>query len=327
MLVFSEGPVMAFSRRTSAAAAPREVPSAAHRLATLIAAHAPHDGGFKLPVSGAQAIRFSKVTKQRATAVVEPALCIVAQGAKTTMLGREVFDYDETRMLVFSVDLPISGHVTRATRQEPFLCFRLDLDPTRIAELAPKVFPNGIPAATPLRGMYVVEAQEGIVEAAARLLEFVSDQSDAALLAPLMVDEILIRLLRSSAGSRVAQIGRTNSAVSRIGRAVSEIRAHFAQPLAIESLARLVNMSASSFHQHFRTVTSMSPLQYQKMMRLQEARRLMLTESHDARSAALEVGYLSPSQFSREYVRLFGQSPARDVAELREGGLRAVVGQ
>lgn len=293
------------------------------RLAALIAAHAPYDGRFALPVPGVYAIRLSHATRELTRATIQPMLCIVAQGAKSALLGREVFDYDTTRMLVFSVDLPIAAHVTRATRSEPYLCFRLDLNPYKIAELALKVFPNGVPPTQDRRGLYVTESQEGIVEAATRLIAAMADPRDAELIAPLVVDEILIRLLRSPVGSRVAQIGRADSSVQRIGRAVTEIRDHFARPLAVNRLARLVHMSVSSFHQHFKAVTSMSPVQYQKVLRLQEARRLMLSHAADTRAASREVGYVSASQFSREYSRLFGSAPTKDIGRLREGGLTA----
>ena len=297
------------------------------KLAAVLAAHTPYDGRFALPVPGVYAIRLSRVTTELNRATVQPMLCVVAQGAKTVLLGREVFEYDATRMLVFSVDLPIATHVTRATRSEPYLCFRLDLDPYRIAELALKVFPRGVPSPQDRRGLYVTESQEGIVEAATRLIELLADPLDAELLAPLVVDEILIRLLRSPVGGRVAQIGHAGSGVQRIARAVSEIREHFAQPLSVDRLARLVNMSVSSFHQHFKAVTAMTPVQYQKVLRLQEARRLMLSHANDTRAAAREVGYVSASQFSREYARLFGSAPTKDIARLREEGFAAERGK
>lgn len=250
-------------------------------------------------------------------------LCIVAQGAKMVMLGREVFEYDTSRMLVFSIDLPVAGQVLRASQAEPYLCFRLDLDPYRIAELALRVFPNGVPRPENMRGLYVANASDEIVDAASRLLTLLSQPADADLLGPLVVDEILIRLLRSPVGSRVAQIGYADSAVQRVARAVAAIRSNFSQPLKVEALARLVHMSVSSFHQHFKAVTSMSPLHYQKVLRLEEARRLMLVQPLDAQGAAREVGYLSPSQFSREYARYFGSAPIRDIARLRQEGVAA----
>jgi AraC-like DNA-binding protein len=260
-------------------------------------------------------------------ATLQPMLCIVAQGAKTVMLGREAFEYDAKRMLVFSVDLPVAGHVTRASRTEPYLCFRIDLNPYKIAELALKVFPSGVPLPQSQRAMYVTESQEGIVDAANRLIASIAEPRDAELVAPLMIDEILIRLLLSPVGGRVAQIGRADSSVQRIARAITHIRDNFAQPLVVKRLATLVNMSVSSFHQHFKGVTALSPVQYQKVLRLQEARRLMLSHAADTRTALQEVGYVSASQFSREYARLFGSAPTKDIGRLREEGFAAERGQ
>jgi len=301
----------------------RSGPRVHRRLAALIAAHAPHDGLFELRLPGTYAIRLSKAPHQLTRATLRPSICIVAQGAKVAMLGRGVFEYDASRMLVFSVDLPIAGQVVRASPTEPFLCFRLDLAPYRIAELSLRVFPGGAPRPENVRGLFMADASDEIVDAASRLLALMSQPADAALLGPLVVDEILIRLLRSPVGPRVAQVGHVDSGVQRIARAVLEIRSNFAQPLKVESLARVVHMSVSSFHQHFKAVTSMSPLQYQKALRLQEARRLMLTRPLDAQAAAREVGYLSASQFSREYARYFGAAPTRDIARLRQEGLAA----
>jgi transcriptional regulator GlxA family with amidase domain len=215
----------------------------------------------------------------------------------------------------------MAGRVTRASFSEPYLLLMLDLDPEKIAELALKVFPHGMPQPRDTRALYVGDAGAHIIDAATRLLELMAQPVDAELLAPLVCDEILIRLLRSPMGSRVAQIGRAGSSVQRIAKAVSSLRAHFDQPVNIEDLAKLVNMSVTSFHRQFKAVTGMSPLQYQKTLRLHEARRLMLTASLDAGSAGRRVGYVSQSQFSREYGRFFGNAPARDINRLREEGL------
>jgi AraC-like DNA-binding protein len=306
----------AASREDASLAAPGAL--ALRRLAHLLAACTPHDGGFPLRLPGTHAIRFSRLSSEPMYATVGPSLCIVAQGAKAIMLGREVLEYDAARMLVFAVDLPVSGQVTRASRRDPYLCFKLDLDPARVAELAARVYPQGAPKAADNRGLYVGRATDGIVEAVTRLLELMTHPEDVDLLGPLVVDEIVIRLLRTAIGSRVAQIGQPTSGVQRVAEAVSWIRAHFAQPVTVEEMAASVHMSASSFHQRFKAVTTMSPLQYQKVLRLHEARRLMLFQKMDAGEACRRVGYLSPSQFSREYSRFFGHAPARDIARLRE---------
>lgn len=303
----------------SGLAAPSAVPL--RRLAHVIARYAPHDGVFPLRLPGTYALRRARMTSEPVHATLGPSLCIVAQGAKVMMLGREVLEYDAARMLLFAVDLPVSGQVTRASWRDPFLGFKLDLVPARVAELAARVYPRGVPKASDNRGLYVGQATDAIIDAAARLLDLMARAEDADLLGPLVVDEILIRLLRSPVGIRVAQIGEPKSGVHRIAKAVAWIREHFAQPITIEEMAASIHMSASSFHHHFKAVTTISPLQYQKALRLHEARRLMLFQETDASDACHRVGYLSPSQFSREYARFFGTAPTKDIARLREQGL------
>jgi AraC-like DNA-binding protein len=251
---------------------------------------------------------------------VGPALCLVAQGAKVVMMGREVLEYDPAHVLVLAVDLPLSSQVIRASRKEPYLGFILDLDAARIAELTTRVFPHGVPKPSETRGLYVGHSTDGIVDAVARLLDLMAAPGDAAMLGPLVIDEILIRLLRTAIGPRVAQIGRPESGVKRIADAIGWIRTHFAQPVTVDEMAASAHMSASSFHERFKAVTSLSPLQYQKVLRLYEARRLMLFQGMDANDACRRVGYLSPSQFSREYARFFGNAPTRDIARVREQG-------
>lgn len=288
------------------------------RLAGLLGAHTPYDGSFPLRVPGVHAIRRSSVSRDMVRATVAPALCVVAQGAKVVVLGREVFAYDTSRMIAYSVELPVAAQIVRATQREPFLALKLDLHAYKIAELSLRVFPHGVPSPRDTRGVCVGQTTTAIVDAASRLLELMADPTDAALFAPLVIDEILMRLLRSSIGPRVALLGQQESGVQRVTKAVTWVREHFAQPIKVEDLADLANMSLSSFHQHFRAVTAMSPLQYQKVLRLHEARRLMLARMLDTGSAGRQVGYLSASQFSREYTRLFGSAPTRDIARLRE---------
>lgn len=291
------------------------------RLAGLLSAHAPHDGSFELCIPGVHAIRASRPSAELVHGLHRPALCLIAQGAKTVMLGEEFYEYDASRMLIFSVDLPIAAQVRHASHARPYLCFRLDIDPQRVAELVLKVYPDGIPRVQNSRAVCLAQASETIVDAAARLLELMAQPVEANLLAPLCVEEILIRLLRSPIGGRLAQIGHAESNVHRVAKAVSWVRDNFTQPIRVEDLADMVYMSASSLHQHFKSVTSMSPLQYQKVLRLQEARRLMISMGMDAGIASRRVGYLSPSHFSREYARFFGSAPTKDIARLRDAGL------
>jgi len=295
--------------------------SAVARLCELIRSYAPHDGSFPLRVPGVHAIRVSNVTKEATHAIMQASVCIVAQGAKAVMVADDVFRYGAAQIAVYSVDLPVAAQVTEASVAKPYLNLKIDIDPSRLADLATRVFPHGLPPAPrDPRALYVTDADAKIVDASIRLLETMSQPADAELVAPLVLDEILIRLLRTSMGSRVAQIGLADSNVQRVAKAVSSLRANFDQPVDIEALARMVNMSVSSFHRQFKAVTSMSPLQYRKALQLQEARRLMLTTMLDAGEASRRVGYASASQFSREYGRFFGAAPTRDVHRLREAG-------
>lgn len=293
-------------------------PAALARLGPQILAHAPYDGVFDLRVPGVHVSRFSQPMREWRHAVLKPALCLVAQGAKKVLLGTEVYPYDAARMLVYSVDVPVSAQITQASLAAPFLGVRLDLDPARIADLSARVYPEGLPRRTETRAVCVGEADGPVLDTVVRLLGLASHPEDAELLAPLVMDELLIRLLRSPLGLRVAMIGQEDSAIHRLLKAIAWIREHYDHPLDVARMAALVAMSPSSFHAHFKAVTALSPLQYQKALRLQEARRLMLQTRLDAASAARRVGYQSPSQFSREYGRLFGAPPTRDVAVLRE---------
>lgn len=290
------------------------------RLASLIRKYAPHDGRFDLSIPGVYVTRNSQTNSELVHAVAKPSVCIIAQGAKRVMLGQEVYEYDASRMLIFFVDLPVTGQVTRASHSEPYLGFRLDFDPRKVAELILKVFPHGLPRVREGRAVCIAQSDMNIFNAVIRLIELMGQPEEAELLGPLIIDEILIRLLRSPIGVRVAQLGLEDTGLNGVTKAVSWLQANFSESMRVEELAELVHMSVSSFHQHFKSVTSMSPLQYQKVLRLQEARNLMLTKMMDAGTASWHVGYQSASQFSREYSRFFGNAPAKDIARLREQG-------
>jgi AraC-like DNA-binding protein len=306
---------IAFPRRPDQVSRPDESPTAS--LGRLIAAYAPHDGSFEMRIPGLHVTRFSRINKECVHALRLPCLSIIAQGAKTVIVGQETYDYDSARMLVYSLALPVAAQVTQASASEPYLALRLGLDPLKIGELVLKVYPNGLPSVQERRAVYLTPVDGSVVNAAIRLMECLAQPRDVELLAPLVFDEILIRLLRSPIGVRVAQMGFAESSVHRLAKAISWLRANFSQPMKVEELADMVNMSVSSFHQHFKSVTSMSPLHYQKVLRLQEARRLMLSAMMDAGSAGQRVGYLSASQFSREYSRFYGSAPTKDIAKLR----------
>ena len=306
---------VATSARTAGSDGAREADLA--KLAGLIRAYAPHDGGFPLRIPGLYLSRYSRISPACTHGLTLPCLSIIAQGAKAVTVGQEVYEYDSSRMLVYSVALPVAAQIAQASAAVPYLALRLDLEPQKIAELVLKVFPHGVPPAPERKAVYITPLDANVVSAVVRLMETLAQPSDAELIGPLVVDEILIRLLRSPIGVRVAQMGFAESSVHRIAKAITWLRANYSQPMKVEELAEQVHMSVSSFHEHFKSVTSMSPLHYQKVLRLQEARRLMLAAVMDASAASQQVGYLSASQFSREYSRFFGSAPTKDIAKLR----------
>ncbi|MFN3512794.1 MAG: AraC family transcriptional regulator N-terminal domain-containing protein [Phenylobacterium sp.] len=286
-------------------------------LASLIARHAPEDGMHDMPVPGLALIRYAAPT-DRVPVLHQPAACIIAQGAKVVMLAGETYRYDAATHLVVSVDLPLTGQVVEATPERPYLCVRIDLEPALLNELMLQQPPP--PGGEGARGLHLSRTTPELADAAARLVGLLDRPQDLAVLAPLIRREIHYRLITGDQAGVVRQIGAPDSRLSQVSRAIAWIRANFHRPFSIEAVAREAGMSASALHQHFKAVTAMSPLQYQKQIRLQEARRLMLGEARDAQAAGFEVGYESPSQFSREYARLFGAPPARDAARLRATG-------
>ena len=232
-------------------------------LTRLIGVHAPYDGIFELRVPGVYAIRISRTNIERTHAIQQASLCIVAQGAKTVGIGESIYQYEAGQIAVFSVDVPVTAQVTRAIPAEPYLTLKILLDPEKIAALAAKVYPHGLPQISESRALYVGDADDPVVDAVIRLLQLMAHPADADLVAPLVLDEILIRVLRTPIGTRVAQMGQTDSSLQRVIKAVSLLRSRFDQPVNVEELASLVNMSVSSFHRQFKMVTSMSPMQYQ----------------------------------------------------------------
>ena len=212
------------------------------------------------------------------------------------------------------------GQVIDATPQQPYLSLKLDIDPALISSLIADAGPIGLPSPAANRALFVDRLDPPMLDALIRLLRLLDTPRDAAMLAPLAVREIFYRLLRSPQGHRLREIVMADSQSHRVARAIEWINRHYAEPLRIEDLAREVNLSSSTLHHRFKAVTALSPLQYQKQLRLQEARRLMLSEGLEAASASFRVGYESPSQFSREYSRLFGAPPLRDMNRLRNAG-------
>ena len=248
----------------------------------------------------------------------EPSLCLIAQGSKLVHLADEVYRYDPAQFLLVSVDLPVAGQVIEASPRAPYLALRISLDPGVVGELVADGASPEFRDAAPVRGLAVSPVEAPLLDAVTRLVDLLEQPRDAAVLAPLVLREITYRVLTGEQGARLRQIAAAGGPVQRIARAIRWLKDHFAESLSIDALAREVRMSASALHHHFKRVTALSPLQYQKRLRLQEARRLMLGEGLDAASAAFRVGYESPSQFSREYRRLFGAPPKKDVASLQQ---------
>jgi AraC-like DNA-binding protein len=255
-------------------------------------------------------------TSMPGTYVYEPNLAIILQGRKHVTVGDEHFTYDESRYLLTAVDLPVTSCVVEASEAEPYLAMRIGLDLAKVRQL---ILDYALPApkVAPLRGMATGPATSELLCAFWRLLDLLDAPEDVPVMSDLILKEIIYLLLKSEQGGRLWQTAMTGSQSNRIQKVINWLRRHYTEQLRVDDLAEMAAMSVSSMHHHFREITSMSPLQFQKQLRLQEARRLMLVEDLDAGMAAVRVGYESQSQFSREYSRMFGQPPMRDIKLLR----------
>jgi len=249
-----------------------------------------------------------------------PSVALVVQGRKQVHLGSNTFVYDRSRFLLTSIALPVTSQVIEASEAVPYMCLRLALDMRLVAEVIASAGPGDAGAGGDEIGMETGAASADLVGAFGRLVDALGTPRDAAFLGDLLQREIIYRVLQSEAGGRLRAIATNGDHSHRTAKAVAWVRANFTQALRVENLALMAGMGVSTLHYHFRRLTSMSPLQYQKQLRLQEARRRMLIDGLDAASAAFEVGYESASQFNREYSRVFGLSPMRDVRALRDQG-------
>lgn len=286
-------------------------------LAALVARHTDNQG------NGAHATVIDSLIFMRecnpATAiqtVSEPLLSIVVQGKKEVLLNEETYRYGVAQYLVVSVDLPLSGCVIEATPNQPYLGFKLKLDPAQLSEIIAQTNLDTSQKES-VRGWFINDVDPPLIDCALRLTQLLDTPQNIPFLAPLITREIYYRLLIGEQGEAVRQIATAGSNMQRIAEVIKRIKTDFAKPLRVEELAEQANMSAASFHRHFKAVTSMSPLQYQKQLRLLTARQIMLAENADATQAAYQVGYESTSQFSREYARMFGAPPIRDIERLR----------
>jgi AraC-like DNA-binding protein len=294
----------------------RQSSAAAHELAALIDGNVSEDGVHPTAIPRLSLIRSSQPTEPLHV-VHQPAVCFVAQGRKQVMVGDAIHVYDAAKYLVVSVEVPIVGQILEASPSQPYLCLRLDLDPVAIGAL---MLDAGVAPArdsAPVSALSLSPLSAELLDAVVRLTRLLTTPREISILAPLIEREVLYRLLLGDQISHLRQIALSESRMQQVNRAITWIKENFREPFSVDAVAGEARMSPSAFHQHFKAVTSMSPLQYQKQLRLQEARRLILTQTLDAAASGHAVGYDSPSQFSREYKRLFGAPPARDAAKLR----------
>jgi AraC-like DNA-binding protein len=280
-------------------------------------AQAIHDDGMTEPVDGVRFRRASAPT-EIGHGVSDPSFCVIAQGSKEILLGDTRYSYDSAHYLIATTALPIASRIAEASEERPYLSVMVTLDPALISSVMIEtgyVVPRSQVAVTAID---VSALDTGLLDAVVRLVRLLESPSDARFLVPLLKQEIVYRLLSGPQRDRVAQMAALGGGTHRIAEALDWLRKDFNQQLRIEAVARELGMSASGFHHHFKALTAMSPLQFQKQLRLQEARRLMLGEGLDAASAGYRVGYDDAAYFNREYKKLFGEPPMRDVERLRE---------
>jgi AraC-like DNA-binding protein len=280
-------------------------------------ARAVREDGTVEPLEGLHLGRAS-TPLERLHSVLEPSFCVIAQGSKEVLLGDSRYRYDPSHYLITAVELPRVSQVLEASPERPYLSLRLELDPTLVGSV---IVEAGHPAPqnhADVRAIAVSPLDVNLLDAVMRLARLLDAPAEAPFLAPLITREIVYRLWLGEQGDRLRYIAALVGYTPHIAKAIERLRQDFDQPLRIDSIARELGMSVSGFHHHFKAVTALSPLQYQKQVRLQEARRLMLGESLDAASAGYRVGYQDASHFSREYKSVFGLPPMRDVERLRE---------
>jgi AraC-like DNA-binding protein len=287
-------------------------------MSSIIARSTDSDGEFHTAIGNLFFNRRSSPSQPLHTAQW-PCFALVAQGAKSLTLGDDIFDYGVGDYLVVSLDLPVVSRVSQATIKNPHLGLGMAIDSARLREVLERVrLPSAAATVRGMRGVAVHTAPPELLDATLRLLRLLDTPKDIPAIAPLIEQEILYRLLAGPCGSTLLRIAAIDSPSNKVAKAIAWLRQNYTHHLRIEELARQVGMSVSSLHHHFSAVTAMTPMQYQKRLRLHEARRLMLVERLDVGSAGYRVGYQSPSQFSREYSRLYGLSPLHDVESVRE---------
>lgn len=286
-------------------------------LASVISGEICSDGVIQTAIPSLVFARQSHISIKPSYGVFNPSICIIAQGEKEIFLEKERFHYSPSDYLVTSSNLPITAQVVAASVDAPYLAMILNFSDVEIIDAIQEIKPLLNPKKQTERAMYVEPTSEPLLDAALRLVHLLKSPDEIDIYAPLYKKEILYRILRGSCGSLLAQTMVEGSSTWHVLSVIKHIRDHFNSPFHIEELADMANMSIPSLHRHFKAVTAMSTIQFQKKLRLQEARRLLLTKSFDAAEAAWKVGYESPSQFSREYARMFGTSPIHDVKGIR----------
>ncbi len=279
-------------------------------------ARANREDGAVEPLKGLHLYRSSSPT--RLHSVSTPAFCLIAQGSKEIFLGNERYIYDPAHYLLVTAELPTVSQVIEASPERPYLSLRLNLDPTLVGSVMVEAGQFSPRSHADMRAINVSPLDTNLLNAVVRLVRLVDSPTEARFLAPLITQEIVYRLLMGAQSDRLRHIAVLAGQTHHIARAIERLRKEFDQPLRIDDIARELGMSVSSFHHHFKAVTAMSPLQFQKRLQLQEARRLMLGEAFDVASAAYQVGYGDASHFNREYKRFFGLPPKRDVERLQE---------
>lgn len=287
-----------------------------HELARIIERYAEKDGVHPTAVPSLFFMRASNASEPR-HGVYKPSLCMVLQGAKEVWLAQEHYRYSPADYLVASVLLPVTAQVTEATPDVPYLGIKLEFTTSQIFEVLRDSRISVKPKTNSKRAMFVSQTESSLLDAVVRLARLLDTPKDIPVLAPLFTKEILYRVLQGQNGTVLEQMVMEGSPAHQIKDVIEQITNNYTDSFRIEELAEIANMSVSSLHRHFKEVTAMSPIQFQKQLRLQEARRLLLNESADATDVAFRVGYESPSQFSREYSRMFGLPPRQDIKRLR----------
>lgn len=290
-------------------------------LTEIINRFSPEDGIHESPLSGTHCIKFSHPDR-RTKRHWRASMGIVVQGCKEIILNREIYRYDDAaHYIVTPIDLPVTSCIASATPEKPFLGLKIDFDPLTLSEVAAQL-ENGFPKEmeNPLRAVFIREASDQMLDAAIRLGKLFQTPEDVPVLGPLVLKEMFYHLLKGADGPAIRQFVRSGSKMHKISQAIYRLRSELDDDVDVAVLAKAANMSRSAFFKHFKEVTAMSPIQYQKRLRLLEARRLMTDEGETAERSAFKVGYNSASQFSREYSRMFGNSPLRDVMRIKSTG-------